>query len=226
MTVLPMAGTGGSGSLRVPRDPGLPLETIDLRMRSDESGGVRLSMADGSPAPSHLTTKVSASWNAEALLVLFDASYRSLRLAPDSVPRDPLTGKTMELWTHSDVLEVFIGREVPATRCYREFQVAPDGRWIDIAIDHRTEPLVPDFEWRSGFTFRSEVDAAAGRWRVLFQLPWHALDAGDPTAGTWYCNFYRATGRFHGDELLAWSPPGIGPGCFHRYGHFGVLTLV
>ncbi len=204
---------------------GWTVDGSNLREYCRSADAAHLQIADGTPTPAHLATSVAVAWDPGALFVGFEASFTSLRSAPASVLRDTESGKTMRLWEHSDVLEVFIGEDVPHTKRYKEFEVAPDSRWIDIDVDHRTEPLDADFGWRSGARFFSHVDSHNGRWYAGLKIPWRALTDADPRGVSWWCNFYRATGRFHGDELFAWSSTGLGPGCFHRFEHFGRLEL-
>ena len=206
--------------------PPSAIRTIDdVDLHGAWSDGAELTFADGTPAPLSLRTTVRVSWHRAALYVLFEAVIRSVRCAPASVTIDPVSGKTMRLWESSDVLECFIGPAARSQRRYAEFQVAPDGRWIDIHVDRRTNPVAGDHAWVSGARFRSDLNQSLGRWRAVMELPWTAIGS-TPAAGLLLdVNFYRATGRFHGDELLAWSPTGYGPNCFHRVESFGRMVL-
>jgi hypothetical protein len=180
-------------------------------------------MADGLEAPSFLATTAESWWNDHALFVLFEGSFRQLRLSPEPEPQAP--GKTLQLWELSDVYEFFIGPDARQTRKYKEFQVAPDGRWLDIDVDRSGSESHADHDWSSGCRCTSLVDRERKIWRSVLQIPWESLGAGPDHTGEWHCNFYRATGRFHGDELLSWSPTGYGPHCFHRPEHFGNLLI-
>jgi hypothetical protein len=184
-----------------------------------------LSYAGGNPALTHLHTEIRSFWSPEFLFVLFSASYARLRLAPKGYPTES-SGKTMKLWEISDVLECFVGTNTAATLRYKEFQVAPDGRWIDIAIDRKTNPDSGDMAWISGGQFVSFLDETKHVWRVAMQIPWTSMETTPSPDIPLDCNFYRATGTFHGDELLAWSPTGYGPNCFHRVETFGKMFLV
>lgn len=184
-----------------------------------------LSFADGSVVPPHLHTSIRSAWNESSLFVLFEVTYSRLRLTPENVPREP-SGKTLRLWEHSDVVECFIGSNAAATRRYKEFQVAPDGRWIDIAIDQNADTCTGDMLWISGARFRSTVDHPSNCWRAIMDIPWRSLGISPLLHTVLDCNFYRATGKFHGDELYAWSPTGYGDNCFHRAEKFGKLEIV
>jgi hypothetical protein len=180
--------------------------------------GVSLLFADGSLAPEHLATRVTCYFNERSFFALFHGTYERLRLAPAATSTEP-SGKTMKLWELSDVFEVFIGPEARTSRRYKEFQASPDGRWID--IDVLNEPgRRADYEWVSGVKIVSTVDHLLQRWYCAFEIPWSGLGGFVPEL---HGNFYRATGRFHGDELLAWSPPGTGERCFHRSECFGTI---
>lgn len=210
--------------LQVPRTSFVSLDDPRLSSAWEFPVLANLSFADGSPAPPHLRTEIRLFWTEDSLFVLYDAAFSRLRQTPATHPVEP-SGKTLNLWEMSDVLECFIGPNALATSRYKEFQVAPDGRWIDIAIDRRIDPNASDATWISGGRFTSVIDDARRTWRAAMQLPWRSLDV-IPVLGTILeCNFYRATGTYHGDELLAWSPTGYGEACFHRVDKFGVIEL-
>jgi hypothetical protein len=107
---------------------------------------------------------------------------------------------------------------------YKEFQVAPDGRWID--IDVWLALGTSNHHWYSGCSARSFIERTNNTWISVLSMPWRCFDAGRDYSGEWNVNFYRASGKFHGDELLSWAPVGTGPRCFHRPEHFGVLKFL
>jgi hypothetical protein len=184
-----------------------------------------LSFADGSVVPPHLHTSIRTVWNEDSLFILFEAAFLELRLAPVDVPVEP-SGKTLKLWEHSDVVECFIGSDAASTRRYKEFQVAPDARWTDVSIEPIADARAGGMMWTSGARFHSTVDHQTHRWRAIIDIPWRSLEILPLLHARIDCNFYRATGRFHGDEILTWSPTGYGENCFHRVEKFGRLEIV
>jgi len=214
-----------SSILRAHRAPQASL--VELTGREDlfAADAVQLSMADGTPPPAHLATSVVCFWDETSLSVLFRAQYLRLRTLPAGYGGG-VVGKTLHLWEQSDVLEVFIGREVRSVLTYGEFQVAPDGRWLDSRVRLDEEMILLDTAWESGLRVASVIDVRNNLWRAGMEIPWSAFGTAPPSTCRWDMNCYRATGRFHGDELLAWSPTGYGEGCFHRPDRFGVLEVI
>ena len=182
-----------------------------------------LSFADGTPVPDYLHTAVSSEWNAGGIIVYFRGAFRELRHATNRT-EDMLQKKTHHLWEISDVFEVFIGPDAEQRRMYKEFQVAPDGRWVDIDVWNALG--TSNHYWFSGCAMKSFVDSPNNVWASVLFFPWRCLDADRDSASEWNVNFYRASGKFHGDELLSWSPVGTGPRCFHRPEHFGIMKFL
>jgi hypothetical protein len=136
-----------------------------------------------------------------------------------------LNGRTPQLWEKSDVFEAFIGRECARTRRYREYQVAPNGRWFAADVRLDGDRVTPDPTRNSMFRCTSSVNDELKIWKAAMEIPWADL-GGFEGEGEWQCNFYRASGKFHGDELLAWRPTGYGERCFHRPHLFGTIRIM
>lgn len=181
-----------------------------------------LVMADGAvPVPS-IDTRVGIEWNDAGFLVYFHGRFDTLRLVPES-SQTPAHSKTHRLWELSDVYEVFIGVNASETLRYKEFQAAPDSRWIDIDVNKQLG--ISNHYWHSGMRCRSIIDHEIKVWSSIIELPWICFGLHKRTDDVWNANFYRASGLHHGDELLAWSPTGYGEKCFHRPEHFGTIRF-
>lgn len=179
--------------------------------------------ADGSEPPQSIASRVGLEWNKDSLFVFFRGRFEALRLMPnDELNR--LTGKTYKLWEQSDVFEVFIGRDAKKTGLYKEFQVSPDSRWIDIDVNKQLG--ISNHHWHSGMRCRSIIDSEMQIWTSIIELPWSCFGSHQGADDLWNVNFYRASGTFHGDQLMTWSPTGYGDHCFHRYEHFGTIEFV
>ncbi len=199
------------------------IESIDADALAHIDMSEPLHYTDGTEPPQPIATRVGMEWNDLGLLVYFRGRFEHLRLMPADTS-DPGGAKTHRLWERSDVFEVFVGKEAARTGLYKEFQVAPDGRWLDIEV-HR--PLgISNHYWHSGFRCRSFIDHEMQIWSAVIELPWNCFGLNNKTSDEWNINFYRASGKFHGDELLAWSPPGTGERCFHRYQFFGTIDFL
>lgn len=182
-----------------------------------------LHFADGNEPPQSIATRIGVEWNESGILIYFRGRYEQLRLAPIDVKNIP-NSKTHKLWELSDVYEVFIGVNASETKIYKEFQVAPDSRWIDIDVNKQLG--ISNHFWHSGFIARSFVDKEMQIWTSIFELPWNCFGLNKKYEDKWNVNFYRASGKFHGDELLAWSATGYGEKCFHRPEHFGTIEFI
>lgn len=189
----------------------------DPHPHADSSG--RLTLADGTAPPPALETLVSAFWSQSSLYVLFTGRFVNLRAKFSGVP-----GRTPRLWELSDVFELFLGRDSAQTGHYLEFQVAPDGSWFAAEVRNQGGQVLADHAKETSFRCLSAVDKPAGIWKAGMEIPWRDLGGMDEN-GPWQGNFYRATGKFHGDELMAWSPTGYGERCFHRPERFGTLRI-
>ncbi|MDE3058443.1 MAG: hypothetical protein KGJ59_10855, partial [Bacteroidota bacterium] len=167
----------------------------------ENRGAVYLLDADGTVPPPEIETRVKVFWNSSFLFVIFEGKFQELRVAR-ALPRDVKTGESYLLYEHSDVYEAFIGPDARRLRRYKEFQVSPDSRWLDYDVRKDGEKVISDEKWFSGFRCRSIVDERQKTWDAVMGIPWKALGDTPLSKCEWNCNFYRASGKFHGDELL------------------------
>jgi hypothetical protein len=192
----------------------------------DSEEAATLLFADGAPVPPTLATRALCHWNDRFVTVLFEGRCATLRYAPAGTPTDPATGKTQKLWDLSDVFEFFVIPDLRNRSEYREFQVSPDGRWFDAAISGEGSNRHADTRWDSHSRFESLVGTDDVQiWKAGMEIPWTALDIIPRKGLQVLGNFYRATGKFHGDELMAWSPTGYGERAFHRTEKYGIIQL-
>src|SRR5579864_6439545 len=99
----------------------------------------------GEAAPNH-RTEIRSRWTDGNLYFLFICPYEALHLKPD-----PLTNaETNHLWDW-DVAEVFIGSDFQHIRQYQEFEVSPQGEWVDLDINRDFVQADGGIGWNSGF---------------------------------------------------------------------------
>jgi len=162
-------------------------------------------------------TQVKALWSEHYLYVGFRAPFETLHVY------DPpnMEGERIGLWER-DVVEMFLGTEPEQAHRYKEFQVAPTGERLDLALElpHR------DFSWYSGWLTAVHVDETKGQWTTEMKIPITAVaDApGAPRPGPgirWPVNFYRMDTSRKG--FMAWNP--TRHGSFHRPERFGWLEF-
>src|ERR1700710_980984 len=75
-------------------------------------------------------TEVRSRWTTDSLYLLFVCPYEELNLKPSP---DTL-GEANKLWNW-DVAEIFLGTDFENIRRYKEFEVSPQGEWMDLDVD-------------------------------------------------------------------------------------------
>ena len=173
----------------------------------------------GNPLPSHRTTVLSR-WTEHNLYFLFVCPYRQLYLKPN--PRTDV--ETNELWNW-DVAEVFIGSDFENIRRYREFEVSPQGEWVDLDIDRSLPHPEEGWIWQSNMLAAARVDASRRTWYAYMRIPYASIDARPAGAGNKLrVNFFRCEGQGDSRIYLTWQP--TMSTSFHVPERFGVLTLM
>jgi len=173
----------------------------------------------GRDVPNH-RTEIRTRWTQGSVYFLFICPYEQLHLKPG-----PETAKeTNELWNW-DVAEVFVGSDFKDIRRYKEFEVSPQGEWVDLDIDLNKPHHEDGWTWNSGFQSTARIDAAAHVWYCFMRIPWAAIDARTPAAGNELrVNLYRAQGPPGAHKAIAWRP--TGKPTYHAPESFGTLKLV
>src|SRR6266536_797816 len=100
-------------------------------------------------------TDIRSRWTEANLYFLFVCPYQKLYLKPDPVTN----AETNHLWDW-DVAEVFIGSDFQRIRHYKEFEVSPQGEWVDLDIDRDFKVPENGIKWDSGFTNKTHIDEA------------------------------------------------------------------
>ncbi len=173
----------------------------------------------GKVVPSH-RTEVRSRWTKENLYLLFVCPYEELHLkpSPDTVK------ETNELWNW-DVAELFIGSNFQDIRRYKEFEVSPQGEWIDLDIDLALPHHEVGWTWNSGFQVAARIDQKAKVWYGVMRIPFAAIDERAPVAGNVFrANLFRGQGPPERQQSIAWKAPMTGT--FHTPERFGQLELV
>ncbi|MFO1501683.1 MAG: amidohydrolase family protein [Verrucomicrobiota bacterium] len=161
-----------------------------------------------------LATMARALWSDKFLYLGYEAPYRQL-----SVFRPAKTKtKRIGLWER-DVLEAFIAPVPSRLTEYSEYEVAPNGEWLDLLVRLPEK----DFDWLSHFEFAVKVDRQAKVWRVEMRIPIPSLTSTPPESGArWRLNLYRYDRA--DNAYLAWSPTHTAS--FHVPDRFGWLEFV
>jgi len=165
-------------------------------------------------------TEIRSRWTVKNLYFLFSCPYQELFLRPNP----STTTETNKLWNW-DVAEIFIGSDFKNIRRYKEFELSPQGEWLDLDIDLTKLHHEEGWTWNSGFQVAARIDEQAHIWYGAMKIPWAALDDTPPSVGkTLRVNFFRSQGPLSNRKEVAWQP--TMSETFHVPERFGLLQLV
>jgi hypothetical protein len=175
--------------------------------------------ARGTSEPKY-RTELRTRWTKRNLYILFICPYEELNLKPNPVTSE----ETNELWNW-DVAEAFIGADFKNIRRYKEFELSPQGEWVDLDIDLNKPHHEDGWKWNSGFEVSARVDKVAHVWYGAMRIPYAAIDTRPAAVGnTLRINLFRCQGPSPTRKYLAWRAPLIDS--FHVPERFGILELV
>ena len=167
-------------------------------------------------------TEIRAFWTDSDIYFLFRCHYIVLNLFVPAKNDAPRVG----LWDR-DVVEMFLGDDWTNIRHYREFEIAPTGDWIDLAID--LDHTVNERSWRSGWQTMARVDEPRKVWYAAARIPLSSISRMPVQDGTkWRMNLYRIDGLGPDSQrrFICWQPTCVqnrDPN--HVPEHFGTLIF-
>jgi len=160
-------------------------------------------------------TRVRVLWSPSILYLRFECRYRELHVFADSDPN----GRRDQLWDR-DVAEAFLQPDPSQAHAYKEFEVSPNGMWIDLDISPGAKP-----DLKSGLRRSVVLDEKAHTWSAELAIPMKALtDKFNPSA-TWRVNFYRVEGTEEPRGYYAWQPTHTPQPNFHVPSAFGRMRF-
>ena len=217
-TTAKAADSGAFKSLQASHD--VPLETNPQSAFWNEAQPVYLEVDNwGKAVPNH-RTEVLSRWTKNNLYLLFVCPYQELNLKPNPHPKT----ETYQLWNW-DVAEAFIGSDLHNIRRYKEFELSPQGEWIDLDINLNNPHHENGWVWNSGFKVAARIDRKNKIWYGAMRIPFAAIDPHAPMAGsTFRINMFRMQGRAPGTKSIVWQP--TMSQTFHVPERFGRLQLV
>ncbi len=182
---------------------------------------INLQNYNGTIVNDNLKTSAAILYTRESLFVGFTSQFESLK--PDNNCTATLHNeKTYSLWELEDVVELFIGPDARRIKEYREFQVSPFSKKIDIAIKFIENKPVADYEWLSGFKAKSWIDNKNKVWYSIMEIPFSAFAKIPVNGETWDCNFFRCSPDMK--ILFSWAP--VYKPAFHQPDKFGKITFI
>jgi Carbohydrate-binding family 9 len=160
-------------------------------------------------------TTVRLLWTPQNLFLKFTARYRNITVFSDA----DANGRRDQLWER-DVAEVFLQPPEMSGRHYTEFEVSPNGFWIDLEIGAGAKA-----DLQSGLRRRAAIDEQKKTWQAELVLPMRSLTAHFDPQQTWRVNFYRVEGAGEPRFYSAWRPTNTPVPNFHVPESFGSLIF-
>ena len=161
-------------------------------------------------------TKVCALWTSKTLYLRFECRYRALFVFDDA----DQNGRRDRLWDR-DVAEAFLQPHPSRPRHYREFEISPNGMWIDLDIFPGGIRNL-----RSGLKRSVWLDEKDRRWAAELAIPMKAITSNFSPSAVWRVNFFRVEGKQEPRFYAAWQPTRTPKPNFHVPEAFGKLLFV
>ena len=160
-------------------------------------------------------TEVRLLWSAHRLFIRFQCRFRTLDVFQDAGPNR----RRDQLWER-DVAEVFLQPDRFGEKYYKEFEVSPNGMWLDLEISPQGLTHI-----NSGMRSRVAVDETARIWTAELAIPTKALTSNFDPSQPWRVNFFRCEGLDPQRFYSAWQPTETAEPNFHVPQKFGWLKF-
>jgi len=161
-------------------------------------------------------TEVRLLWTPEMLYLRFRARYRAITVYPNC----EANGRRDHLWDR-DVAEAFLQPDSSELRRYKEFEISPNGCWIDLDIAAGEKR-----DLQSGLKRRVQIDENKKLWAAELSIPMKSLVERFDSAATWKVNFYRVEGGAEPRFYSAWRPTHTPEPNFHVPEAFGQMIFI
>ncbi len=173
----------------------------------------------GEEAPAERRAEARLLWTDAALAVRFE--YRQAEpFVLSAAPR--LERKTLGLWDR-DVCEIFLAPDPAAPERYYEFEAAPTGEWLDLAVHLTPRGRETDWHFRSGMTAAARVRGE--RVNVSMRIPWKPRGRAPHAGERWRANLFRCVGAGETRGYVAWQPTHTPEPSFHVPEKFGWIRF-
>ena len=173
----------------------------------------------GAAAPAGRTAEARILWSDEGICV----RYVCAQTEPLVISPGPQTQKkTIGLWDR-DVCEIFLAPDPNVPERYFEFEAAPTGEWIDLAIHTMPDKRDTDWEFHSGMSAAARVEK--DRVLIAMSIPWDHWIHKPQKGERWRANLFRCVGSGATRGYLAWQPTHAPEPAFHVPAAFGWLRF-
>ena len=173
----------------------------------------------GDLAPTSRHAEARILWSSAALHIRF-VCHQGEPLVVSAIPQT--AKKTMGLWDR-DVCEIFIAPDPNVAERYLEFEAAPNGEWLDVAIHWTSEKRESDWEFHSHMTTAAQIEK--DRVTIAMRIPWNHWIHEPQTNERWRVNLFRCIGSDPTRGYLAWQPTRTEEANFHVPQVFGWLVF-
>lgn len=173
----------------------------------------------GAEAPAGRHVEARLIWTNQALCVRYVCNQTEPLVVN---PTPQTTKKTLHLWDR-DVCEIFLAPDPNVPGRYLEFEAAPTGEWIDLAIHVTPEKRETDWEFHSGMTAAARIEK--GRVFIGMRLPFDHWIHKPQKGERWRANLFRCVGDGATRGYLAWQPTRTAEPAFHVPQAFGWLRF-
>jgi alpha-galactosidase len=158
-------------------------------------------------------TQVQILWSPAHLYIRFLCHYRSIYVFDDNNMRRD------QLWLR-DVAEIFIQNGSDALGSYREFEISPNGDWLDLDITPGNKKHL----WGAVLS-QVKRDAETRSWIADMAIPFDCLTPVFNPQEIWKINLFRIEGPEPNRFYSAWQPTHTPKPNFHVPERFGELRF-
>lgn len=169
----------------------------------------------GKAATAGRRVKARLLWSDTAIYIRFEANQTEPLIVSDP---PNLATKTNGLWDR-DVCEIFITPDKNNRGKYFEFEIAPNGEWIDLGIEIVSGKRSTDFDYHSGMGSAARLDK--DKVVMAIKIPFKALGKTPKEGDIWLGNLFRCVGKDPDRGYLAWRPTMTEKPNFHVPEKFG-----
>ncbi len=174
----------------------------------------------GENAPQGRQFKAKLLWSDFALYVRFEANQAE----PFVVSEKPnLQTKTRGLWDR-DVCEIFLAPNRKEPRKYFEFEIAPNGEWIDLGIHQKPDERITDWDYSSGMESTAKIEK--NKFTAAIKINWKAFGKTPKSGDVWLGNILRCVGKDPTRGYLTWQPTLTEEASFHVPEKFGEFAFI
>ena len=169
----------------------------------------------GKNADRQRATQVQLLFTPDTLFLRFVAQYRTITVFADS----DKGGRRYQLWDR-DVAEVFLQPDSSDPWRYKEFEVSPNGFWVDLDISHGKNQNL-----HRGLHRRVSINEKTKTWCAELALPMKSITTHFNPQDVWRVNFFRVEGPAEPRFYSSWRPTNSAQPNFHVPEAFGILRF-